>query len=468
MMNIILLITMYPVIFIVFFVYKSFCADENMQKKGIYFGLRAPKDEALRQEFLGLVKEQEVLFRRRMKRCLLGMFWIPLVTFLIPSMSIGFTIWMLWLIGFLGVMMLPYIYSHQALKLWKKQHMTEAFVDNCLTELKEAGKVRRVRPVSFLLPVLVSIVTGVYYTLHFHGSYAGALSFVIDTFAVMTVLYYLVALWMDRQKVMVISADSEVNRNFARAKKNLWKNLWLFCAWMNTLFTLVCAVLLGAGAPVGTTILTGSILYSLILLAAVFIAVKKVQELEGKYKEKREEDLLPDDDDHWIWGMLYYNRQDKHAMVEARFGIGTSMNLATPLGKGLEIFAALMILLLPVVCIWMILLEFTPIQLSLENRQLVAEQLNTDYEIPVDEITKLELITELPALSKYSGTAMDRLYKGSFHVTYGSDCQVFLNPENQYFLTFMAEDTLYYMSGAEDADTLALYESLRGSVQETE
>lgn len=468
MMNIILLITMYPVIFIVFFVYKSFCTGENMQKKGVYFGLRAPKDEALRQEFLGLVKEQEALFGRRMKRCLLGMFWIPLVTFLIPSMSIGFTIWMLWLIGFLGVMMLPYIRSHQALKLWKKQHMMEAFVDNCLTELTDAGKVRRVRLVSFLLPVLVSIVTGVYYTLHFQGSYAGAMSFVIDTFAAVTVLYYLVALRMDRQKVMVISADSEVNRNFARAKKNLWKNLWLFCAWMNTLFTLVCAVLLGIGAPVGTTILTGSILYSLILLAAVFVAVKKVQELEGKYKEKREEDLLPDDDDHWIWGMLYYNKQDKHAMVEARFGIGTSMNLATPLGKGLEIFAALMILLLPVVCIWMILLEFTPIQLKLENRQLVAEQLNTDYEIPVDEITKLELITELPALSKYSGTAMDRLYKGSFHVTYGSDCQVFLNPENQYFLTFMAEDTLYYMSGAEDADTLVLYESLRGSVQETE
>ena len=57
MMNIILLITMYPVIFIVFFVYKSFCADENMQKKGIYFGLRAPKDEALRQEFRQVAAE---------------------------------------------------------------------------------------------------------------------------------------------------------------------------------------------------------------------------------------------------------------------------------------------------------------------------------------------------------------------------------------------------------------------------
>lgn len=462
-LNIILFVCMYPVNFILYFVYKSFGKDENMRKKGLYFGLHAPREEATREEFMKLVTEQEVLFDSRLKRCLLCTFWIPFVTLLIPSMSIGFTIWMLWFIGFLGLLMLPYIRSHQDLKAWKKEHVIMAAGENHYTELKAAGEVRKVRLLSFAIPMLLSIVTGIVYTVKHQGTYAGAFSFVIDMFALITVLFYFMALWMDRQKVMVISEDSDINLNFARAKKNCWKNLWLFCAWSNAALTVAFAVLLGMEISAGAVILSGGIIYTAVLLAEIIIVLRKVQRLEQEYEKELDGSLLPDDDDHWIWGVIYYNKQDKHAMVETRFGFGTTMNMATPLGKAMNIFGALALLSVPVLCIWMMLMEFTPIQLTVENQVLVAEQLNSDYEIPVEKITELELITELPKLSKYSGTAMDNLYKGSFHVTYGDDCEVFLNPENQYFLTFIADETLYYMSAAEDDETLEIYEMLKKS-----
>jgi len=41
------------------------------------------------------------------------------------------------------------------------------------------------------------------------------------------------------------------------------------------------------------------------------------------------------DDGHWLWGLLYFNRADPAFLVEKRFGIGYSFNLAHPLAWAL-------------------------------------------------------------------------------------------------------------------------------------
>ena len=175
-LDIIFFICMYPVNFILYFVYKSFGKMENMRKKGIYYGLHAPKEEELREAFLALAEEQEALFLRRMRWCLLATFWIPFVNLLIPSVSIDFTIWMLWFVGFLGLLMVPYLCAHKVLRAWKREHVVVVSEEqrSSYTELHEVGKVRRVRPVLFLIPVAVSAAAAVSYTIGSRDSYAGA------------------------------------------------------------------------------------------------------------------------------------------------------------------------------------------------------------------------------------------------------------------------------------------------------
>ena len=106
------------------------------------------------------------------------------------------------------------------------------------------------------------------------------------------------------------------------------------------------------------------------------------------------------------------------------------------------------------------MIEFTPIKLEIHENYLVAEQLKTDYRIDVGEIEELELVDELPELSKNRGTGMDNLYKGNWHIIYAGDCEVFLNPQNQVFLKFMADGELYYMSAADDNGTREIYAKL--------
>lgn len=151
---------------------------------------------------------------------------------------------------------------------------------------------------------------------------------------------------------------------------------------------------------------------------------KKQQRLARKYAKKM--DLIYEDDErHWICGMFYYNPGDKHTMINKRVGVGTTLNMATPAGMALTGFSAVALLSIPVRCIWIILLEFTPISLFAEQDRLIARQLKNDYVIETDAITEITL-------------------------------------ENEYYLRIVADDTIYYLGGRDDDQTQTVYEALTG------
>lgn len=47
---------------------------------------------------------------------------------------------------------------------------------------------------------------------------------------------------------------------------------------------------------------------------------------------ENEEEIYRDDDKHWIFGSLYYNKNDMSLMVEKRVGVGYTINVAHPIG----------------------------------------------------------------------------------------------------------------------------------------
>lgn len=510
--NIIMLVGMYPVIFILYFVFKTCGKNKN----GIVFGVRIPKDAGTAQEFAELVEEKRKTYYRRMRGTFFVFLFIPCVCFLIPYISIQFTIWMLWLLAAIVFLELPYIRANRELMRWKKEKMlyvkaAEEWSEACddgaeekknaanamcaegseqegfdvpdevaeqqalqsgqneriesemirRFELQQAGAVRRVRAKDFLPPVILSAGVVLICLFFRENIYQRFMLWLVAVFALCTPTFYAVAVWMDRQRTAVINRDSEVNLNFARAKKQIWSRLWLLCAWGNTVFTVFVAAAAMRKEASANWIVWGCVFYSLLLLAFCAKAIAKVSRLEERYGGKTDTALQGDDDADWLWGCVYYNKSDRRTLVEARTGFGTSTNLATPVGKGLTMFGVGALLLVPVVCIWMILLEFTPIRLEIRGNDLVAEQLTTDYRIPIENIAELELVSELPELSKNAGTGMDNLYKGDWHILYAGDCEVFLNPQNGLFLRFTADGELYYMSAADDEGTQAVYDALR-------
>lgn len=449
---IIFFVGLYPVLLILYFMMKG----AGKMQDGCCFAVHMKK-EWLETDSIKAVQED---YARQLKRVTQILALIPLVTLILPTVSIPFTIWMLWIVAVCIVPFIPLARANQKLKEWKREN---GFADKekqmVYTEMKNAAGVRRVKLLSFLPPMLLSAVVAVWGVFYFGKKDLAVYAGVLVTFALITVMFYGIAVWMDKQKTQVISSDSDVNLNYARAKKNLWKNLWLLLAWMNTVYTAGMAVMFAADSLATDWVLWGSIGYSVLTLIALIRFAKHLGAVNTRYEAKRE-DFFDDDDDAWIGGIIYYNKKDKRTMVPKRLGIGTTINLATKAGVIWDIVGiATLLIVIPGCCIWMMLEEFTPIKLAVEENVLMAEQFKTDYEIPLDSIESIMLIDEKPNWKKVNGTGMDNICKGTFRVE-GEKCKVFANPQNAVFMEIHTAEYTYYMSAADDAGTQEIYEEI--------
>ena len=461
--NILMFIMMYPVMLILYVVLLN-CGKPG---RGIAFGVTMKSEWFQDAEVEKITKE----YYHEMKRNLIIFAVIPFSFLLISHVSIQLTLWMLWFLIALGAMEFPYIIANKKMKNLKTEkgwyHLSQR---EAYTEMKAAGAVRKVKIRQFLAPVLLSAAAAVsayVYAAVFHTSLTTAsiekmLGFgkVILCMALITPLFYIAAIWMDRQKTEVISTDSDVNINYARAKKNVWKKFWMAAAWMNTVYVLVLAASLLTDTVFTVVTFWGAMAESLLLLLSGIPMVKSMKQIEAVYQEKRNFTGDAEEDSCWLGGTFYYNPKDSHTMVSKRFGIGTTVNMATPVGKGMMIIAAIALLSIPFLCGWIIVEEFTPISLSVSENTLKAYHLKADYEIPVNSIENLTLVEELPSWTKSVGTAMDTLEKGTFIVHNLGKCEVFLNPENTIFLQFDSSGTTYYMSGVNDEETMEIYHVL--------
>ena len=461
-LNFILLLCMYPMMLVVCYVLYNCAKPQN----GIVFGSKLP------MKYMGedAVKQVVERFKKEIKRNAIIVAILPFSAFVTPYVSIQMTIWMVWVLLVIALVQIPYIKGNAAIKNikrengWYREESMEEYV-----EMKAAGEIRCVKTAPFIAPMAVSfLVAATVYLLAFFDSsivkdagYAKGFGSIILLFALLNVLIFVVARWMDRQKTEVISTKSDVNVNYTRAKKQIWKELWLAAAWITTGYILVSAVSLLLKYHFEMTILVGSVIYAIALLIPMLWVVKKFREIEGLYEKERDLDSDMDDDRHWIWGTFYYNPSDRHSMVNKRVGVGTTMNLATPVGKGLTMVGALALLSIPLMCAWLIFEEFTPISLSISGDELKAEHLKVEYELQVEDMKEITLIGELPEMSKSVGTAMDNLLKGTFYVYNEGNVEVFLNPQNEVFLKIETGEETYYFGGRTDEETLAVYENLQ-------
>ncbi len=455
--SMILCFMMYPFIFLMYFLIKN----DATPKQKLWFGVTLDREQQAEIN----VKSVQEEYNKQMKHTLWFMLLFPLPMFLIPWFSVALTYWMVWILLSVFVFFVPFAKANKKLKERKKEKgWNTAAVQEVYAEMKQAGEIRRVKWYHFLPPTLIGIGIAMISVMTDGMKGGEALSVMEITFAVVVLLFWGLAVRMDKQRTQIISSDSDVNVNYSRAKKQLFGNFWLIMTWMH----IVCmAGMLFAvdrnGLFTNWFWICMTVYFVLTIIGLVWILRKKIA-LDKTYEIHM--DYEEDDDQHWIWGMVYYNPKDKHSMVDKRVGVGTTVNMATPVGKGFAAAGILGLLSLPMIGIWIMMLEFTPICLKVENGQIIARHLKTDYVISVIRIDEAKLLDELPKMSRNQGTAMDRLKKGSYHIKEQGNCEVFLNPQNSVFLMIETSDELYYFSGSTDAETEKVYEYLQNRSDE--
>ena len=449
--NIIFLVTCYPILFMMYFMFRN-AKDKNSWCFGATLSKELKKDPA--------VEAIDAEYRKSLKRSMIILGWIPIFAFFTSYISIAFSIWMYWI---LVICFLPMFYLARANKKIQELKKERGWHQESVVsyaDLKMASVPRKVKLITLLPAFVMNVIPVVLSYVAFpEKGYMGYRICVI-TFAVCTLGFFLCAIWTDRQKVAVICEDSDINMNYARAKKQLWKNFWLIVICIHTVFTwLVLATMFTRGSGMAW-ILWGTVLYGFVAIVLVGWLLKKMQEINRKYEKNRTIVDESDDDRHWPYGLVYYNPKDTHVMVENRMGTGTAMNMASGIGKGMYIFAALCLLIIPVTSVWMIMLDFTPINSKVENETIICTHLSVEYEIPLEEIENYTVLTEIPEMTKLVGNAMDHVLSGTYEIYREGTFETFLNPQNELFIKIVTEDETYYISGADDRETQAIIDVL--------
>ena len=441
------MITCYPILFLMYFLLRN-AKDKNNWCFGATLSKEQKKDPA--------IDEIDADYRKKFKRGMILMAFVPFVTLCIPYVSIGFTIWMIWILLICFYPMVWYAQANEKVRKLKRERGWDTKSEIKYTDLKVITVAPRVRLVTFSPMLVLSAIAVVVAYVSFQEAGYSAYRLCTITFAICTVLFYLSAIWTDRQKINVVSEDSDTNMNFARAKKKVWKDFWVLCAWLNTAYTwgIVLAMFIRDAGM--TVVLLGAIIYSVIMIVVAINFAKKILDINQKYQDKRTIEDAADDDRYWPYGLFYYNKNDKHLMVENRMGTGTALNMATGAGKGTYIFALLSLLLIPISCIWMIMLDFTPIQTTVEDDTIICQQLSVEYEIPLADIEEYIILTELPEMTKLNGNGMDHVYSGTFEIYREGIVELFLNPQNDLYIKILTENETYFISGATDEETQAV------------
>ena len=249
-MNIIFFATMYPIVFIILFLFST----QNKYENGRLFAVNMKK-EWIKDATVADIRQK---FKKEMRYYAILLAIVPFVSLLTSHMSIQLTIWMFWLLAAIFLLSLPIMRANHRLKTWKTQnHLYEDRQPEHYVELKQAGSVRKVRFLPFFLPNIIGIASAL---LLLPKSSGLGISCLIG--ASCGLVFWLAAVWMDRQPVSVISTDSDVNINYARAKKNLWKNFWLISCWLNTALILFLEILTLSARHMGICSIAGMIAFT--------------------------------------------------------------------------------------------------------------------------------------------------------------------------------------------------------------
>lgn len=456
LMNILLGATMYPSLIIVFFVVKT----QSFKNRNMIFGVRLPEEMQDSEP----VRQITTAYNKQMKMILIALLLSPILCFFTHYTSIQFTLWMVWFLGGLFIMNLPYILANKAAMTLREELPSEedSEIDHSSKKLyAELKTVRTVKLLPFLIPMILSILP-IFLLFLKSAEEREVFLGVSIVFGLLTPLFFFVACWMDRLPTLVINKDSTVNVAYNRARKNIWKNVWLFLSWLNALVVLsILATVMLNYHPFGSFLFV-TILESLLGVLSMFQASRKIRQVDDAYAVRKDESFEQDDDQYWIWGMFYNNPGDKRTLVEKRFGIGMTTNMATRTGKVTIWVAILALIWIPFMCFWMILEEFTPMHISIRENAVICSHLKEDYVIPVDSIQEITLLN-VPPLNRHkiSGTGTDTMEKGKYNASMVGGYYSFINPEQEAFILIKAEDKAYLISGSTDAETMEVYEQIK-------
>ena len=439
---------------------------KNWQKRKIFYGIRN-REEYEKPETAGKISEICEDARKKAIILSVGFLVIGILLAVFHKMPLNLTICVLNVFVYIMLLLVPFSLCNRKIKSLKRELGITKNTGISFTDISNTDTVRALKPMGILLPNVVLAAIAVLSLLidlkkitidGYNSDSTYSLTIFSGVFFLAGLIMIPIAILMDRQRNEVISEDSTINANYNRAIKKCSAELCVAVTW--SIVAVVC------GFVAGTVLLKTELfnliamgLFMVIEIGAMIIYSVKINRIEERYR--KETSIEVDDDDKWIFGMFYYNKNDRRLNVEKRVGMGATVNMAHPVGKVIGALIVLALIATMLCMVWLGLLEMTPIKVYTENGMVICHQLRDEYKIELSDIQSVELVRDLDVRNstRMAGSSMPGLAKGRFNIK-GESCRLFINPDVGVCVRIATPDRIYYVSGETYEETMGLYNEL--------
>ena len=384
-----------PVLPILYFAQKNACKP----KKNIIVGVTLPYEAQSDPSVLALLER----YKRELRLTAWGFLAAVVPSLFIRSFGVFMTFWFIWTILLCVIFFIPYIRCNTALRRLKEERgWKRDDAPQVVTDLKAAAEeMRWISPLWFLPPFLLSLVP-----LCFDRDLWWL--WILD--AALIPIFYLCYRRLYRNRAEVVDNDTGRTLALTRIRRYNWGKCWLILAWATGAFNVGLWLTLEHIWLLMAVILA----YSLVGCISVVGIEFRVRRLQEKLTEGSGQAYYVDEDDRWIWGMLYYNPNDVRMMVNDRVGMNTSLNLARRPAQVIMGLCLALLLACPLFGVWIIGEERAPVELELTETELTGSHYGRHWSVALADIQSAELLEELPQLRRVSGTGMNSVMTGAY------------------------------------------------------
>lgn len=446
-MNLFLAICFVPILFVMYFTMRN----EVTPKNNLILSTTLPK-EAWEDPRVVSIKKK---FTKELTiTCvILALLYIP--AFFMEYLSVIMTYVMLWLDAVIIIPCIPYCRAVASMRKLKKENwyhpelVKVQVADTSLASVFEE-KQNTYTFVNFLLPLLVSLIPLMFpLVVPMEGSLAALLIVVLCNSTTILMCYYCYR--MLRKKEIRVNSDVTLTAVLTRIRRYYWGKCWLYVSWFSAGISFSALLLLVS--ELAFLIAMGIVVTG--ILALVVGMDLKIRKEQQRLNKEQPSEILMDEDDNWPYGIICYNKNDKNLFVNSRIGMGVTTNFAHPVGKALDIFAVVLLLLLPLTGLFTVKEEFTEPKVVLTETALEAHHTDLEYSVSLDDISAVTYLTKMPEVSKTVGSNFPHLFKGKFTIKdIGNSGFLCLDPQDEAFLLIHTTNGKYYLFGMEDSKEL--------------
>ena len=429
--------------------------NEAKFKKNITVGVTLPQEA--RED-----PEVQALLRQYVKET--GIICIALGLAVIPcwlpnSFNWLLFAWMLWLDFLIVATQIPFVKCNKKLKelktvrRWGRKPSDDVAEEKVTVNMANISAPKWLSPWVFLGAFILSLVP---------IAFDSSIWPVLTVFALTQIMFYLVYRYAFRTKSEAVDDNVELTQALTQIRRSYWGRIWVKIAYSTAAFSLGTLLLRSHGE----LYVWLTILYSIYTVFVVASPEFKIRKIQAELTKDSGTGEYIDDDDHWVWGMFYYNPKDSHSFINGRTGMGTTVNVAKPFGKIICIFTVIILVLMPA---FPFLLDWSienKVDFIKEDHYITVSCGRSDFKVDLDHVAEVTLVDEYPeGLSRTWGTATEKILKGNFSAKDYPPMQVCLNPGKTPYVLVLTDNRKAFLFGTDDpVRTRQLYDMLASPV----